>query len=82
MKTCERCGVKAMKGISDKNKFGKVLCRDCYSYFFCIDQRKKKVKNNLCLNCGKKITPIKCPHCKEIISYKKRCEKCLKRLRK
>ena len=82
MKICERCGFKGMKGFSKSKKFGKLLCRKCYYYFSNLEIRLKKYKNNLCLNCGKKITPITCPHCEKIISYRKRCEKCLEKLRK
>ena len=41
------------------------------------ESRTKKIINYLCLQCGKKIKPIKYPHCKEIIKYNRRCRKCL-----
>lgn len=40
----------------------------------------RKVKNHLCLNCGKKVKPDRCPHCNEILKYKKRCKECREKL--
>ena len=42
-------------------------------------RRTKMVEKHLCLNCGKEIKPDLCPHCKEIIGYKRRCKKCLEK---
>ncbi len=81
MKQCEKCGHKDMKNIQDSKKFGKILCRRCYQNLTNIEIRKEKVKKHLCLDCGKSVDPIKCPHCKKIISYQKRCKKCLDKSR-
>jgi len=46
---------------------------------YTIKRRKELIENHKCLNCMKKVDPDRCPHCKKIIGYKRRCKKCLKK---
>ena len=59
---------------------------------FCCDSHRRyywrkhikhpKNKREHRCECGKKIKPIKCPHCKEILKYEFRCKECLRKNRK
>lgn len=75
MQDCKRC----KKRISSNKKSG--FCRSCYIYNKSKAQRIKRKENNLCVSCGKKVKIDKCTHCKEIIKYYLRCDKCLKTCR-
>lgn len=44
--------------------------------------RKTYKENHLCLSCGKKIEPERCPNCNDILGFKVRCKKCLDKLNK
>ncbi len=41
------------------------------------NKRAQQRRDHICLSCGKKVKPDKCPHCNEILGYKKRCKSCL-----
>lgn len=64
-------------------KRGRIKCRNkcvnCYYREKNIESRKRKVENHKCLNCGKPVKKLKCPHCKKIVKYYRRCERCLKK---
>ena len=68
---CEGCG--EIKIIRSKNK-----CYDCYHRDKNRESRKRKMENHKCLNCGKPVKTLRCPHCKKIVKYYRRCERCLK----
>ncbi len=76
---CDRCG----KVEHTRSKFNSPYCRRCQKYLGNIKSRNKLIAANMCIGCGKKKAKAnKCPHCKKIISYCKRCEDCLKKARK
>lgn len=78
--SCIVCG----KQFNKAYKPNKKTCSDkCTLWLRRITQAQCRIakydnckKNNLCYECGKKAKAIKCPHCKEVIFYHSRCEKC------
>ena len=79
MKICEECGLKGMRNFINSKTFGKLLCKDCYNKYASKDKRERQEEKHLCWNCGEKIIPELCPHCKKPVSYTKRCKACLEK---
>jgi len=73
-RTCVRCG----KSEFVRRKNASEYCIRCQKSLGCKKYREKKIKEHRCMNCGKATDVAKCPHCKEIIKYYFRCNKCRK----
>jgi len=69
---CKKCGVFLIRITKH------LLCRKCARYGYNVAHKEKLLKERRCLFCCKAVEPIKCPHCKEILNYPRRCKKCLK----
>jgi len=82
MDKCERCEKQGMRGIIHSKKLNGDYCYACYYYMLNEEKIKTKMTFNLCLDCGKDIEPLRCPHCKGIIKYPRRCLICRIKKRK
>jgi len=67
---CIDCG--EIKSILCKNR-----CSKCYHLMKARESIKRKIENHRCLDCGKPVKTLRCPHCKKIVKYYRRCEDCL-----
>ena len=81
---CKICGKIFNNYYRHKGKHVSMICsRDCYNDFkhkyrveYSKRHKEKLKKEHKCLNCGKKIKPNRCPHCKKVIKYAIRCKEC------